>query len=96
MMLVLAPMVAHDQRSHSAPFFNHLDLKNKMVPSVSCDAGTGASSNILADKSCHTLFQLPSPTEHIAAIGDDISTSHDTNIGTSGITFLKKSHFTSF
>ena len=47
MMPVLAPMVSHDPKSYVEPHFNHLDLRNAVVPltmpSVSCDADAGAN-----------------------------------------------------
>ena len=58
-------------------FFNHLDLRNKMVPltmpSVLCDAHTGASSITGPKELCHILFQLSSPNEQNDAIDDAAS-----------------------
>ena len=48
MMLTLGTVVSCDQENHVAPHFDHLDLGNTLVPfimpSVSCDADTGADS----------------------------------------------------
>ena len=45
---VMSTLPIHDQKSHVKHCFNHLDLANKMlpvtVPSVSCDACTGANN----------------------------------------------------
>ena len=46
-MLMLAPMVAYDQKGHVAHNFNYLDLRNAMVPLTkllaSCDVKTNYS-----------------------------------------------------
>ena len=47
-MLTLVPMVYHDQKGYVAPHFDCLVLSNAvipfMIPSVSCDTGTGINS----------------------------------------------------
>ena len=47
MTLILMPMASHEEKSHVAPHFDHLDLRNSMVPlkmlSASHDIGTIAN-----------------------------------------------------
>ena len=44
---MLGPVASHDQKSHVAPHFDHLDLGNAMLPLTmslaSCDVSTGTN-----------------------------------------------------
>ena len=80
----------HTTKSHVAPCFNQLDLKNKMVPltmpSVSCAADTGASC-IWTKESYHTLFQLSPHNKNMPQMMQ--LASHDSIADINGITWLK-------
>ena len=41
--VMLQPMVSHDQKSHTASHFNHLDLRNAMVPLMTPSASLDAT-----------------------------------------------------
>ena len=54
-ILTLRSMASHDQKSHVAPHFYDLHLRNSvvplMMPSVSCDADTGTNGGKCPQKS---------------------------------------------
>ena len=58
MTLMLAPMISHDQKSHFAPHFDYLHLKNTMVsltlPSTSCDT---RASDVTGIANCITWWK---------------------------------------
>ena len=63
MMLIQVHMVSHDQKSNIAPYFNHLGLRNAVVPFMtqlaSCDASASASGITWLNKIWYTPFQSP-------------------------------------
>ena len=67
-----APVVSHDQtKSYIAPHFNHLNLRNTIVPlttpSVSCNTNTGAS----IEHKIMLLFNLVTTEVRTAMFLDD-------------------------
>ena len=76
MMLMLVPMASHVQKSHVVSLFDHLDLKNGMVPLItllaSCDTDTSITGITSPNKLCCISFKLSQLNKYSSAIDDAI------------------------
>ena len=83
-MLVLAPMVSHDQKSHIAPHFNHLHLRNLLVKLKTlfapCDINT-SDSGVIDQKRHATLHFNHLELLNTVVLLMMLSVSCDTSIG---------------
>ena len=93
--VLLMPMELHDQKSHIVPHFNHLDVRDAMmplmVPSGSPDANASANGITWPKRSCCTSF-------HHLDLGNVIvpEASCDAYASANDITWQRKSCYTSF
>ena len=91
-------MALHDQKSHVAPHFNYLNLRNRMVPlimpSASCDAHASANG-ITWPKSLVALQFHHLGLRNAMVWLMMLFAPHDADVSTNGIIGPKMLHYTS-